>query len=250
VAIITAATKGIGEAIAERLGREGAKIVIGSRQQKNVDERIARFKSIGIADAVGIVCHVGKAEDRDRLVQFALTTFGRIDILVNNAGINPHFGDMMEISEEIWDKLFEVNVKAGFLMARAVLPHMEKVGGGAIVFNASYGGYRPPPLISTYGVTKTAILGLTKALANTLASKNIRVNCIAPGIIKTNMSRALWDGGKGDDDHSELLMSDIPMKRLGMPDECAGAVAFLVSDDASYITGETIVIAGGIHARL
>jgi dehydrogenase/reductase SDR family protein 4 len=253
VAIVTGATKGIGEAIAERLGREGAKVVISSRQQTNVDETITRLRSIGI-DAEGIVCHVGKSDDCKRLVQFALEKYGRIDILVNNAGINPHVGDILEISEEKWDRLFDVNVKAGFMLSQLVVPHMEKVGGGSIVFNSSYSAYQLPPMISSYGVSKTTLLGLTKALANTLALKNIRVNCIAPGMIKTNFSRVLWDGEdkrSADKDYSaRFLLNVIPMKRLGLPEECASTVAFLVSNDASYITGETVVISGGIKAPI
>uniref|UniRef100_A0A914VDP1 Dehydrogenase/reductase SDR family member 4 n=1 Tax=Plectus sambesii TaxID=2011161 RepID=A0A914VDP1_9BILA len=190
VAIVTAATKGIGEAIAERLAQDGAKVVISSRRQDNVDETVGRLKKLGLTVA-GIVCHVGNAADRAKLIDFTLSTFGRIDILVNNAGINPHFGHILDISEEVWDKLFDVNVKAAFMLCKLVVPHMEKVGGGSIVFNASIGGYKPPTGIATYGVTKTTLLGLTKALAVSLVHQNIRVNGIAPGIIKTHMSRAV-----------------------------------------------------------
>jgi len=226
-------------------------VVICSRNQKNIDEALKQLHSNGVKNAAGIPAHVANAKDRQALIEFTVKTYGKIDILVNNAGINPAFGDILEVSEAIWDKLFEVNVKAGFLLSKEVVPFMQKQGGGNIIFNASFGGYRPPTGIAAYGVTKTAVLGLTKALAVSLASKHIRVNCIAPGIIKTKMSKALWDNGSGpagEDALSEIM--DAPLKRLGMPEECAGAVAFLVSEDASYITGETIVIAGGIHARL
>jgi len=226
--------------------------VISSRRQDNVDEVVGRLKKQGLTVA-GLVCHVGNAADRTKLIDFTLSTFGRIDILVNNAGINPHMGDILDITEEMWDKLFDVNVKAAFLLTKAVVPHMEKVGGGSIIFNASIGAYKPPVGIAAYGVTKTTLLGLTKAFAVSLVHQNIRVNCIAPGVIKTKMSRALWDKGPGqseDDKTAGEGLWEIPMGRFGEPKECAGAVTFLCSDDASYITGETIAIAGGVQSRL
>ncbi|CAD6187024.1 unnamed protein product [Caenorhabditis auriculariae] len=248
VAIVTAATKGIGLAIAERLLDEGASVVIGSRNQKNVDEAIKELHSKGLKNVAGLAGHIAKPEDQKKLVDFTLQKFGKIDILVNNHGINPAFGHILEVQDEVWDKLFEVNVKAGFQMSKLVHPHLIKQGGGSIIFNASYGGYKSPPGIAAYGVTKTALIGLTKAMANGLSKDNIRVNGIAPGVIKTKMSRALWDHEDGEKNVSEG--QEIQLGRLGVPEECAGAVAFLVSEDASYITGEMIVIAGGVHARL
>ncbi|ETN76055.1 oxidoreductase, short chain dehydrogenase/reductase family protein [Necator americanus] len=230
VAIVTAATKGIGLAIAERLGLEGAALVICSRNQKNVDEAVQYLRSRHIAKTI--------------------QKFGKIDILINNHGINPAFGHILEVDEKIWDKLFEVNVKAGWQLAKLVHPHMVKNGGGNIVFNASVGAYKSPPGIAAYAITKTTLLGLTKALANGLAKDNIRVNAIAPGVIKTKMSEMLWDGN-GDEGEKQMVDTmEVPLGRLGIPEECAGAVAFLVSDDANYITGETILITGGVHARI
>uniref|UniRef100_A0A0K0DT43 Dehydrogenase/reductase SDR family member 4 n=1 Tax=Strongyloides stercoralis TaxID=6248 RepID=A0A0K0DT43_STRER len=248
VAIITAATKGIGLAIAERLGLEGCSIVISSRNEKNVQEAIDYLKKKGIKNVEGTLCHVAKDKDRQKLVDFTLEKFKKIDILVNNHGINPVFGDMLSVTEEVWDKLFETNVKAGFMLTKLVVPHMLKNGGGNIIFNASYGAYRQGKGIAAYTVTKTTLLGLTKALSDELSPQGIRVNAIAPGVIKTKMSKAMWDGDNGEKDLVNAL--ETPMGRLGTPEECSGAVAYLVSDDASYVTGETIVIAGGIHARL
>ncbi|VDM46984.1 unnamed protein product [Toxocara canis] len=239
----------IGLAIAERLGHEGAAVIVSSRNDSNVKRSLNFLRDSGVKRVAGIACHVGDAEHRQKLVDFALNEFGRIDILVNNAGINPSFGDILEVSETIWDKLFDVNVKAGFLLTKLVVPHMQKVGGGSVIFNASISAYKSPPGIAAYGITKTTVVALTKALANSLASKNIRVNCIAPGIIKTKMSAMLWSGADGEVSEPHAF-HEIACNRYGTPEECAGAVAFLVSDDASYITGESVVIAGGAQARL
>ncbi|CAO4379840.1 unnamed protein product [Caenorhabditis nigoni] len=249
VAIVTAATKGIGLAIAERLLAEGASVVIGSRSQKNVDEAIEYLKKNGLTKVAGIAGHIASTDDQQKLVDFTLQKFGKINVLVNNHGINPAFGHILEVSDQVWDKLFEVNVKAGFQMTKLVAPHIAKQGGGAIVFNSSYSAYKSPPGIAAYGITKTALVGLTRALAMGLAKDNIRVNGIAPGVIKTKMSEVLWNGGE----ESEKDLTDaqeIALGRLGVPEDCAGTVAYLASEDSSYITGEMIIIAGGVQARL
>uniref|UniRef100_A0A7I4YVM0 Dehydrogenase/reductase SDR family member 4 n=1 Tax=Haemonchus contortus TaxID=6289 RepID=A0A7I4YVM0_HAECO len=250
VAIVTAATKGIGLAIAERLGLEGAAVVICSRNKKNVDDAVQYLKSKGVSKVDGLAVHVANVEHQQNLINYTIAKYSKIDILINNHGINPAFGHILDVEDSIWDKLFEVNVKAGWQLTKLVHPHMVKNGGGNIVFNASIGGYKSPPGIAAYGVTKTALLGLTKALANGLAKDNIRVNAIAPGVIKTKMSEALWSGGGDQDEKDVVDAMEVPLSRLGTPNDCAGAVAFLVSDDAQYITGETILIAGGVHARL
>ncbi|KXJ05379.1 Dehydrogenase/reductase SDR family member 4, partial [Exaiptasia diaphana] len=173
--------------------------------------------------------------------------FGAIDILISNAATNPIFGPILQTSEEAWDKIFEVNVKSSFLLAKEVVPYMEKnKSGGSIVFVSSIGGYEPIQGLGAYCVSKTALFGLTKALSNECADMGIRVNCVAPGIIKTRFSAALW---KNEAVHEDVKKK-IPMKRLGTSDEVGGTVSFLSSDQASYLTGETIVIGGGIHSRL
>jgi len=247
VALVTGATQGIGLAIVERLAHEGAKVVLSSRKQKNVDEAIDYVVSTGVCrqNLAGIPCHVGEVDQLKKLVDFAVEKFGKIDILVNNAGINPIFGSSLDVTDAMFDKLFQVNVKSGFVLTKMVAPIMEKNGGGVIVFNASYGGFKPMPGIGIYSVTKTALLGLTKLLATELAHKKIRVNGIAPGVIRTKMSASLID-----DEGKSAENDGNPLGRVGEAHECAGAVAFLASDDASYITGETILINGGSHARL
>uniref|UniRef100_A0A8C5HZW2 Dehydrogenase/reductase SDR family member 4-like n=2 Tax=Gouania willdenowi TaxID=441366 RepID=A0A8C5HZW2_GOUWI len=245
VAIITASTDGIGLATAEALGRRGAHVVVSSRHQANVDRAVNLLQSHNII-VTGTTCNVGKAEDREKLVQTAVDHCGGIDILVSNAAVNPFFGNIMDSTEEVWDKILAVNVKAAFLLTKLVVPHMEKRRGGNVVFVSSVGGYQPFPALGPYSVSKTALLGLTRALAPELAQSNIRVNCVAPGIIKTRFSAALWE----NEDLMEDFQRQLCIKRAGRPEEIGGVIAFLCSDDASYITGETITATGGMGCRL
>ncbi|CAH1780413.1 unnamed protein product [Owenia fusiformis] len=245
VAVITAGSTGIGFAIARRLAQDGAHVVISSRNQKHVDDAVKALKEEGLR-ASGIVCHVGKAEDRLKLINETVRTLGGLDILVSNAAVNPTFGPVLQTTETVWDKIFDVNLKGTFFLIKEAAPHIENRGGGSVILVSSQGGYIPSEFLAAYSVSKTAMLGLTKALVPQLSQMNIRVNAIAPGVIKTNFSGALWK----DPSVSDEIAARIPMKRLGVPDECAGAVSFLVSSDASYITGETIVMNGGSQSRL
>lgn len=247
VALVTGSTAGIGLAIARRLGQEGAAVVVGSRKEASVNATVAALKKEGIK-AAGVVCNVSKAEDRERMVQAALSNFGKIDILVSNAGINPHYGSILDVPEGVWDKLWTTNVKAGALLTNRVVPEMRKVGGGSVVYVSSIAGYEPMDGIAAYGVTKTALFGLTKAYAQTLAKDKIRVNCLAPGIIKTDFSKALWSGAEETEAVAEA--AGVPLGRLGTAEDCAGATAYLVSDDAAYVTGETHLVGGGLRSRL
>ncbi|XP_028643183.1 dehydrogenase/reductase SDR family member 4 [Grammomys surdaster] len=245
VALVTASTDGIGFAIARRLAEDGAHVVISSRKQQNVDRAVATLQGEGLS-VTGIVCHVGKAEDREKLVTTALKLHQGIDILVSNAAVNPFFGNLMDVTEEVWDKVLSINVTATAMMIKAVVPEMEKRGGGSVVIVGSIAGYIRFPALGPYNVSKTAILGLTKNFATELASKNIRVNCLAPGLIKTRFSSVLWEEKAREDVMKEALQ----IRRLGKPEDCAGLVSFLCSEDASYINGETIVVGGGTPSRL
>lgn len=191
ICVVTASTDGIGLSIAKKLGFEGAKVVVSSRKQKNVDEAVQSLKSQGIKDVIGVSCHVAVAKDRQRLYDAAVNTYGGIDILVSNAAVNPAVGSVLDASEEVWDKIFDVNVKSSFLLAKEVKPYILKRGGGSIVFISSIGGYQPFDLLGAYSVSKTALFGLTKAAALDCAKDNIRVNCVAPGVIETKFSSAV-----------------------------------------------------------
>ncbi|XP_034243408.1 dehydrogenase/reductase SDR family member 4 [Thrips palmi] len=246
VAIVTASTDGIGFGIARRLLREGASVVVSSRKQKNVDEAVKALQTEGLKSVTGIVCHVGKKDDRSKLFEEAKKKFGGLDILISNAAANPTVGPVLDCEEDAWDKIFDINVKSAYLLSQEALPLLRKRGGGSIVYVASIAGLQPFPLLGAYSVSKTALLGLTKAAAQTLASENIRVNCLAPGVIKTKFAQAITEPETSRD----VALQSIPMQRFGTPDEMGGVVAFLCSDDAAYITGETIVASGGMQSRL
>eukprot|EP00455_Lapot_gusevi_P026301 TRINITY_DN2776_c0_g1_i3.p1 TRINITY_DN2776_c0_g1~~TRINITY_DN2776_c0_g1_i3.p1 ORF type:complete len:254 (+),score=80.11 TRINITY_DN2776_c0_g1_i3:68-829(+) len=244
VAVVTGSTDGIGFAIAERFASEGAKVVVSSRKAANVKKAVETIKAKFPNTSVhGVVCHIGIAADRKKLVQETVEKFGQIDILVSNVAVNPTMGSTLETDEKTWDKIFDINVKCSFLIAQECVPHMKN--GGSITFVASQAGFTPFALLGAYSVSKTALFGLTKVLAQELAP-NIRVNCLAPGIIKTRFSVPLWK----EDAIAEKALEGIPMRRFGTPAECAGTVAFLASEDASYVTGEIIVVNGGTTSRL
>lgn len=245
VAIVTASTDGIGLAAAQALGKRGAHVVVSSRRQANVDQAVAMLQSQSI-QVTGTTCNVGKGEDREKLVQMTLDRCGGIDILVSNAAVNPFFGNIMDSTEEVWDKILAVNVKSAFLMTKLVVPHMQRRGGGNVIFVSSVAGYQPMQALGPYSVSKTALLGLTRALAPELAQSNIRVNCVAPGIIKTRFSTALWQNEGIMDEFKKQLS----IKRIGEPEEIGRVIAFLCSEEASYITGETIPVTGGMACRL
>jgi len=245
VALVTASTKGIGFAIAQRLGQDGASVVVCSRKPDNVKEAVHALRMEGV-DADGVPAHVGIAEDRRRLLDFTLKRYGRLDILVSNAAANPHQGDLMAITDSQWDKLLQINVRSAFLLTQEAVPHLERSGNGNVVFVSSIAGYAPIDGIGAYSIMKTALIGINKSLSQCLASRHIRVNAIAPGIIRTDFSRALTE----DPTSSSKMLADVPLGRFGEANECADAVAFLVSDEASYITGETIGINGGMQMRI
>lgn len=245
VALVTASTDGIGLAIARRLAEDGAHVVISSRKQQNVDRAVATLQGEGLS-VTGVVCHVGKAEDREKLVNTALKLHQGIDILVSNAAVNPFFGNLMDVTEEVWNKVLSINVTASAMMIKAVVPAMEKRGGGSVVIVSSVAGFVRFPSLGPYNVSKTALLGLTKNFAAELAPKNIRVNCLAPGLIKTRFSSVLWK----EKAREEMIKETMQIRRLGKPEDCAGIVSFLCSEDASYINGETVVVGGGTPSRL
>ncbi|KAK5645799.1 hypothetical protein RI129_004263 [Pyrocoelia pectoralis] len=231
----------IGLDTARRFAQEGAKVVISSRKQKNVDEALKTLNNEGL-DVKGLVCHVAKKDDRDKLLNEA-EKLGGIDVLVMNAAVNPVPGPAVECNEGVWDKIFDTNLKSTFFLAKESLPLMQKRQGGSIIIMSSQSAYVPVRKIGIYGISKTALLGLTKTMADELAEYNIRVNCVAPGYVDTTFVQILLE------DMTKVL-SRIPMGRIGGPRDVSGVIAFLASKDAGYITGETILITGGMTSRL
>ncbi|KAI6649301.1 hypothetical protein LOD99_11667 [Oopsacas minuta] len=245
VAIITGSTKGIGFAIAKKLALEGATVVVSSRRQENVTTAIAELKKENLPH-LGVACHVGKEEDRKNLIEQTIKKFGKIDILVSNVAVSPHFGLTIGITEKQIDKIFDVNVKSSFLIARDCYPYL-KATKGNITFVTSIGAYKPFVGGGWYSISKTSLLALTRVMASELAVDGIRVNCIAPGLIKTDFSKGLTE----NETIRNKFLEEIPLGRLGQPDDCAGAVVFLSCDQlSSYVTGECISMTGGIQSRL
>ncbi|XP_010539404.1 PREDICTED: short-chain dehydrogenase/reductase SDRA [Tarenaya hassleriana] len=242
VAIVTASTQGIGFGIAERLGLEGASVVVSSRKQNNVDEAVGKLKAKGI-DAFGIVCHVSNAQHRKNLVEKTIQKYRKIDIIVCNAAANPSTDPILSSKEDVLDKLWEINVKSSILLLQDTAPHLEK--GSSVIFITSIAGYQPAGALAMYGVTKTALLGLTKALAAEMGP-DTRVNAIAPGFVPTHFASFIT----GSPEVRKGLEEKTLLNRLGTTEDMAAAAAFLASDDASYITGETLIVAGGMSSRL
>uniref|UniRef100_A0A2K6D4D1 Dehydrogenase/reductase 2 n=1 Tax=Macaca nemestrina TaxID=9545 RepID=A0A2K6D4D1_MACNE len=224
------------------LAQDGLHVVVSSQKQQN---SAATLQGEGLS-VMGTMCHVGKAEDWERLVDTAVKLHGSIDILVSNAAASTSFGSLMDITEEIWDKTLDINVKAPALMTKAVVPEMEKRGGGSVVFLPSVAAFSPSLGFSPYSVSKTALLGLTKTLAIALAPRNIRVNCLAPGLITTHLCSVLWI----DKEKEERMKETLQIRRLGESEDYAGILSFLCFEYATYITGETVVVGGGTPSRL
>ena len=240
VAIITGSSKGIGESMARALAENGAKVVISSRKQDACDEVAAQFIKDGL-DAVGIACHVGSTDQMRELVDKTVAHFGGVDILINNAGINPHYGPIENASDDAFDKLMNVNVKALWTLSNLCLPQMQKRGGGSIINISSVEGIHPGFGLGLYSVSKAAVIMLTKNQAKEWGRHGIRVNVICPGLVKTKLSEALWTNDKLMAKMEKML----PSGRMAMPEEMAGLAVLLASNAGSYMTGGVYVNDGG-----
>jgi NAD(P)-dependent dehydrogenase (short-subunit alcohol dehydrogenase family) len=240
VAVVTGASRGIGEAIAAALAAAGAKLVLASRKLEGV-EAVAKLIREEGGEAIAVACHTGRAAEVQAVAEKAREAFGGVDVLINNAATSPHFGPLLEAEEGQWDKTFEVNVKGYVHAVRACVPLMRERGGGSIVNVASVAGMVPHRGLGVYGVTKAAVIMLTKTLALELARDGIRVNAIAPGLIQTRFSEALWSAPEA----RERALKSIPQGRMGQPDDLVGAVLYLAGDASRFTTGAVLVIDGG-----
>jgi NAD(P)-dependent dehydrogenase (short-subunit alcohol dehydrogenase family) len=244
VAIVTGGSRGLGEAIARTFVAHGARVIIASRKLDGVTavaDSIA--KEHGADRVVALAAHAGKEADCVRLVTEAVARFGKVDVLVNNAGTNPHFGPLLGAGDGAWDKTFEVNLKGYFWCAREVANHcVARQAPGSIVSVASVAALVGSPMQGVYAMTKAAVISMTKTLAVELAPSKIRVNAIAPGFVDTRLASAILK--------NEALLKHVldrtPMGRYGTPDEIAGGALYLASDSASFMTGHTLVIDGGL----
>lgn len=237
VAIVTGASRGIGEAIARVFAREGARVVICGRKQETLDE-VARRAGERVTP---IACHVGDAQQLRRLVEETTGRFGGPDILVNNAATNVQQGPCLEATEAQFDKMVEVNLKSTFRLVQSVAPGMVERGRGSIINIASVAGLKPQMESILYSMTKAALIMMTKSYALELGPRGIRVNAIAPGLIQTRLSEYFWK----DEERRKAAFRDQPIQHLGQPNEIAEIALLLASDRASYVTGEVIVGDGG-----
>ena len=241
VAVITGSSKGIGKAIAERMAEHGAKVVISSRKAGPCDEVAASINAKHAGAAISVPANISSKEDLQRLMDETRKAFGKIDILVCNAASNPYYGPMSGISDEAFRKILDNNIIANNWMINMVSPEMVARKDGAIIIVSSIGGLRGTGVIGAYAISKAADMQLARNLAQELSPNNIRVNCIAPGLVKTDFAKALWDTPAGE----ERASSGTPLRRLGEPDDIAGAAVFLGSKAGSWMTGQTIVVDGG-----
>jgi dehydrogenase/reductase SDR family protein 4 len=237
IALVTGASRGIGQAVAAAFAREGATVVICSRKQEALEQAAAGIKG----NVLPLACHVGRPEEIQRLVKTVHQEFGRIDILVNNAGTNIAQGPVLQVDESKFDKMIATNLKSAFLLTQAIAPGMCERGWGSIINMASISGLRPQHQGMLYSMTKAALIMMTKSYAQELGPKGVRVNAIAPGLIQTVMSEYYWkDGAK-----LAGVLERQPIQHLGQPEEIAEVAVLLAGEGGSYITGQTFVIDGG-----
>jgi NAD(P)-dependent dehydrogenase (short-subunit alcohol dehydrogenase family) len=240
VAVVTGASRGIGQAIAERFAEAGAKVVLSSRKQEGLEPVADAIRAKG-GEALAVAAHNGDKAALQTLVQKTVEGFGRLDILVNNAATNPHFGALLDAEDSMWQKTIEVNIMGNIWLTQAAVPVMHQNGGGKIVNVASVNGIRPGRLQGIYSATKAAVINLTQTLALELGIDNIQVNAIAPGLVKTKFARVIWE--------NEVVMQELlnrtPAGRIGEPDDIAGIALYLASPASAYTTGQVFVVDGG-----
>ena len=245
VALVTGASRGIGRAIALRLARAGARVAVSSRKLENVQAVADEIEAAG-GEALAVQAHVGRPDDVTALAAHTVETFGRIDVAVNNAATNPHFGPALTADEGQWAKILDTNLTGAFRVCRAVVPHMEKQGGGKIINLASIAGLRPSPGMGVYSVSKAGVIMLTQVLALELGQANIQVNAIAPGVIKTRFSRVLWDTPH----IAGPMLGRLPLSRFGEPEDVAGLALYLACPASDYVTGAVFLVDGGMSVTM
>jgi NAD(P)-dependent dehydrogenase (short-subunit alcohol dehydrogenase family) len=241
VAVITGSSRGIGRSIAEHMAAYGAKVVISSRKQPACEEVAAAVRAAG-GEAIAVPANIGEKSQLEALVAATRREWGRIDVLVCNAASNPYYGPMAGLPDEAFHKILQNNIVSNLWLANMVLPEMAERKDGVVTIVSSIGGLKGTAALGAYAVSKAADMQLARNLAVEWGKHNIRVNCIAPGLVKTDFARALWD-------NPELLArteAATPLRRIGAPDDIGGIAVFLASRAAAFVTGQTIVADGGI----
>lgn len=240
VALVTGASRGIGESIAKLLAEQGAHVIVSSRRAESCEAVVEQIRSSG-GSAEAIACHIGDMDNIASTFATIKDKHGKLDILVNNAAANPYFGDILDTDLGAFNKTVDVNIRGYFFMSVEGGKMMRDGGGGCIVNTASVNGLKPGHMQGIYSITKAAVINMTKAFAKECAPHKIRVNALLPGLTKTKFAGALFENEK----MHKMAMATIPMGRHAEPDEMAGTVLYLVSDASSYTTGECIVVDGG-----
>ena len=245
VALITGSSRGIGKSIAEQMAAHGAKVVISSRKAPACEEVAQAINAeYGDGTAIAVPASISSKEDLQRLVTTTNEQLGEVDILVCNAATNPYYGPMEGITDEQFEKILSNNVISNHWLVQLVAPGMRERKDGAIIIVSSVGGMKGNTVIGAYNISKAADFQLARNLAAEYGSDNVRVNCIAPGLVKTDFARALWEDPKT----LELVTATTPLKRIGLPEEIAGAAVFLAAPAGTYITGQSIIIDGGVSS--
>ena len=240
-AIVSGGSKGIGKAIAMKLAQAGANVVICSRKKENLDSAVNEAELNGLT-LIPIECNTSNKESIQSVVDYTLEKFNGVDILVNNAAANPYYGPILNSEDSHWDKIFDVNVKGYFNFAKACSKTMIANNSGKIINVASIAAKTPLDGLGVYNISKAAVVMLTKVLAKELGEHNINVNTLAPGLIKTDFSKALWEN---EDTHNKIVKS-IPQGKMGSPDDISGMALYLASEASDFVTGSIFTVDGGI----
>jgi len=244
VAIVTGASRGIGESIAKVLASHGAEVIITNKTLEGLPEVENAINAEG-GKAHSMACHNGSKTEIENLFKEVEAKFGRLDILVNNAAMNFYFGDMLNATEDVWDKTMDVNLKGNFFMCQYGARLMMKNGSGSIINVASINGIKPAPMQGVYSITKAGVIAMTKSFAKELGQTGVRVNALLPGLTDTKFSSVMVNN---EQLMKKVLLPMIPMHRAAQPDEMAGAVLYLASDASSFTTGSTLIVDGGALA--
>ena len=242
VALLTGASKGMGLAMATALADHGATVVISARKEDQLETAAAEINAAaGAGRAIPVACNVGHKDQLQALVETARAKAGPIDIVVGNAGVNPYYGPTSEIPDEAYEKTMAANVQSNLWLAQLAVPDMIEKGSGSMMFTSSIGAFKPSVMLGTYGMSKLALIGLVRNLAAEFGPKGVRFNAICPGLVRTDFARELWDNPQVE----ERIRNDIPLRRLGEPEDFKGLAVFLASDASRYMTGQALTVCGG-----